>query len=87
MIVWIWDASGPDQAGAGVTDSEASARLSAEAFMRKAQAPAARIEKATLDIAHALTAGYLPTGYGWSGARADDGAITWTRLLYQLAAS
>ena len=76
MIVWIWDAPGPDQAGSGVTDSEATARRSAEAFMRTARAPAARIEKATLDIGRSLTAGYQPTGEAWD-ARFADGSVTW----------
>ena len=86
MIVWIWDAPGPDRAGSGITDSEAAARLSAEEFMLKAHAPAATIEKATLDIGHSLTAGYTPTGHGWTATRAGDDAIRWTPLR-QLAAS
>jgi hypothetical protein len=50
MIAWIWDAPGPDQAGTGITDSEAVARQSAENFMIKAHAPTARIEKVAVVI-------------------------------------
>jgi hypothetical protein len=85
MIVWIWDAPGSERAGSGVTDSEAAARLSAEEFMVKADAPAATIETAALDIGRSLTVGYTPTGHAWTATRAGD-AITWT-LSRQLAAS
>lgn len=84
VIVWLWDATGPGQAGSGVTDSEAAARRSAEQFMLKARAPAATVEKATLDIGRSLTAGYAPTGHAWTAARAGD-AITWTPLRRQAA--
>jgi hypothetical protein len=55
--------------------------------MVKADSPAATIETATLDIGNSLTAGYAPTGHGWTATRVGDDAITWTPFLPQLAAS
>jgi hypothetical protein len=87
MIAWIWDAPGPDEAGSGITDSEAVARLSAENFMIKAHAPTARIEKVTDVIGlTTLADSYTPTGQGWTAARADA-LITWTPLRPKPAAS
>jgi hypothetical protein len=47
--------------------------------------PAARVEKAVIDISRALTAVYIPTGDGWAAALAG-GHVTWTPLPLLLAA-
>jgi hypothetical protein len=38
VILWLWDAHGPDRAGRGVTDDEARALEAAEACLRSGHA-------------------------------------------------
>jgi hypothetical protein len=80
VIVWLWDAPGPDRTGRGITDDGARARHAAEGCIRSGQATAARVERAVTVLGiHTLATGYQRTGDGWS-ARQHDGQITWTPL-------
>jgi hypothetical protein len=80
MIVWLWDSSGPDRAGRGVTDDEGLARRAAEACLRAGQATGARVELAHVVTGFSgLTSGYQRTGQGWT-ARQSAGRVTWVRL-------
>ena len=77
MIVWLWDAPGPDCCGRGVTDDEGRARESAETYLRNGHANTAQIEQAwTVLGIQTLTSGYERTGQGWR-ARLRDGGIIW----------
>ena len=79
MIVWLWDANGPDRAIGGVTDNEERARRAVEALMLSGQATGARVEMAHLVTGFgALTSRYQRTGEGWTAHRHRDRvAVTW----------
>jgi hypothetical protein len=82
VIVWLWDADGPDRAVRGVTDDEERARQAAESWIVSGQAGAAQVERAQFVTGFAaLTAHYKRTGHGWTARRArDDGIVTWVPL-------
>jgi hypothetical protein len=80
MIVWLWDACGPERSGRGVTDDEARAIQRAEMLMRSGQANVAKVESARADLGiRTLTSGYRRTGQGWH-ARCGDSGIRWEPL-------
>jgi hypothetical protein len=84
---WVWDAAGQARAGAGISDSPARARETAEQFMTQAGALTARVEKVIVVIGRTTLAdSYTTTGQGWTAARAGH-LITWTPLRPILAAS
>jgi hypothetical protein len=79
VIVWMWDADGPDRAVGGVTDNEERARRAVEALMLSGQTTAARVEKAHLVTGFgALTSHYQRMGEGWTAHRhRGKVAVTW----------
>ena len=81
MIVWLWDAHGPDRAELGVTDDEGRAQQATEAWMRGCQATAGRVELAQLVTGFAaLTSDYQRTGQGWTARPCREGRIRWVPL-------
>jgi hypothetical protein len=52
VIVYLWDACGPVYRGHGVSDDPGRARGAADTFMRRRDAPSARVE-----AAHAVLSG------------------------------
>ena len=78
MIVWIWDASGPDADACGVAGTAEAAREAAGALVTSGRAVSARVEQAAVVLGTTLSYGYCPTGRAWH-ARLDDGRLTWTR--------
>jgi hypothetical protein len=86
VIVWLWDASGPDRCGRGVTDNKARAVQAAETYMRNWDANVAKVEAASVMLGtETLTSAYLRTGEGLRG-RCGDSGIRWEPLP-ELAAS
>jgi hypothetical protein len=81
VVVWLWDAHGPDCARQGITDDRARALQQAEAYVISGTASGARVELAQLVTGfRELTACYRRTGHGWT-AQHHDGAVTWVPLL------
>ena len=81
MIVYLWDASGPDRSGRGVSDDQGRARQAAEAVLRSGQAHAARVEAAYAMLGMGmLESGYRRTGQGWQALRGERGGIMWEPL-------
>ena len=79
MIVWTWDADGPDASACGVTDAEEKAIRAAEAGMRSTGAASATVNAAThLGGGGWMRDGYRPTGVYWTARMDADGNITWT---------
>lgn len=80
MIVWLWDADGPDASASGVTGDHAAACRAAEAGMTAAGAVTATVEVATyLDGGGWMSSGYRRTGHLWTARRHDD-RVTWTEF-------
>ena len=83
MIVWLWDAYGPERRVRGVTDGgEEHALRAAEEALRTAAAAEVVIEKAyaTLDTT-TLENGYQRTGEGRHGRITHAGGpVAWDRL-------
>ena len=78
MIVWLWDADGPDGGASGVTDDQDSACRAAEKGMAATGAVMATVETARhLDGGGWMKSGYRPTGHVWT-ARRLDGGVAWT---------
>ena len=78
MIVWLWDADGPDGGASGVSGDPAAACRAAENGMAATGAATAVVEAAVhLDGGGWLTSGYRRTGHGWT-ARRHEGRVTWT---------
>jgi hypothetical protein len=89
VIVWLWDADGPDGSASGVTDDQAAACRAAERGMSVTGAATAVVEAAMhLDGGGWMRSGYRRTGYLWT-ARRHDGRVTWTgsHRCLELAAS
>ena len=78
MIVWLWDADGPDGSASGVTDGQATACRAAEEGMAVTRAAMATVEVAVhFDGGAWMSSGYRRTGHMWT-ARHRNGQITWT---------
>jgi hypothetical protein len=78
VIVWLWDADGPDGGASGVTGDQDSACRAAEEAMAATGAAMATVETAThLDGGAWMKSGYRPTGHVWT-ARRRDGEVAWT---------
>lgn len=87
MIVWLWDADGPDSGASGVTGDQAVACRAAENGMTATGALTALVEAAEhLDGGGWLSSGYRRTGRGWT-ARRLEGRVMWTEFRRELAAS
>jgi hypothetical protein len=81
MIVWVWDAQGPDRAAAGVADNEKRARKLARESLLSTGASEVLVEQATVELGiKTLNYGYARTGHGWRGHRTPGGHITWRRF-------
>lgn len=80
MVIWLWDAHGPDCAWQGVTHEHASALKQAEACITSGAASGARVELARLVTSfQALTSEYIRSGLGWT-AQHREGVVTWVPL-------
>jgi hypothetical protein len=89
VIVWLWDADGPDGSASGVTDSQATACRAAEEGMTVTGAATTTVEEAThLGGGGWMRSGYRRTGHMWTAQR-HNGQTTWTesRRCLELAAS
>ena len=76
MIVWLWDAIGPEVSQRGVTDDEAKALQAAEALIRSRVVGSVRIEMALAHVGiRTLTPGYERVGQGWTVRRYENGRI------------
>jgi hypothetical protein len=85
VIVWLWDACGPERCGRGVTDDKARAIEAAEACLHTGHANVARVEAAQFVLGiTTLATGYLRTGEGLR-ARSGDTGIRWQPLAGQAA--
>jgi hypothetical protein len=63
VIVWLWDASGPDGDYAGVTDDEGQALSNAQKLLTKGHATTARVEHAYAHMGGLwIHSGYERTG-------------------------
>jgi hypothetical protein len=81
MIVWVWDAHGPDRGAAGVADNEKRARKLAAASLHSTGASEVLVEQAFLELGiKTLNYGYARTGHGWRGHRTPRGRVTWRKL-------
>jgi hypothetical protein len=82
VIVWVWDARGPDRAAGGVTDGgEKRARKLARASLLSTGASEVLIEQAYAQLGiKTLNYGYARTGDGWRGHRTSSGRVTWRRF-------
>lgn len=81
MIVWVWDAHGPDRSAGGVADDEKHARRLARESLLRTGASEVLIEQAlTAFDAATLIYGYARTGQQWRGHRTPSGRITWRKL-------
>ena len=79
VIVWLWDANGPDRDYAGVTDNLSQALTSAQTLLSDRRASTARIEQAYARMGGLwIHSGYERTGTGQTAAPADNGTVTWT---------
>ena len=77
MIVWLWDAIGPEVSQRGVTDDEEKALQAAEALIRSRVVRSVRIEMALAHVGiRTLTPGYERVGQGWTVRRHENGRIT-----------
>lgn len=82
MIVWLWDASGPEYSGRGVTDGEDKAKRIVAAYLQSGTATVATLEAALLDVGiRTLADCYRRTGRGWHG-RAGDSGVRWRRFTH-----
>ena len=81
MIVWLWDAWGPDRHGRGVSGDRATAQRAAEACLRSGHASGARLEEALAILGtESLTSLYQRTGEGWQARHDTRGGISWEPL-------
>jgi hypothetical protein len=81
MIVWLWDARGPERCVRGVTDDQWRARTMAEESAHSVGASEMLVEQAYADLGTTtLTYGYRRTGWGWHGRRTSGGEVAWDRL-------
>ena len=84
MIVWLWDAWGPDRRGRGVSGDRAAAQRAAEACLRSGHANGARLEEALAILGtESLTSLYQRTGQGWQARHDTGGGISWEPLSAQ----
>jgi len=87
VIVWLWDADGPEGSASGVAGDQAAACRAAESGMASTGAVTAVVEAAAhLDGGGWLSSGYRRAGLGWT-ARRREGRVTWTEFRRELAAS
>jgi len=81
VIVWVWDAQGPDRGAAGVADNEKRARKLARESLLSTGASEVLIEQASVELGiKTLNYGYMRTGHGWHGHRISSGRVTWRRF-------
>jgi hypothetical protein len=81
MIVWVWDARGPDRSAGGVADDEKHARRLARESLIRTGASEVLVEQALTALDSAtLIYGYARTGQGWRGHRTPRGRVTWRRF-------
>jgi hypothetical protein len=65
VIVWVWDAHGPDRSAAGVTDDEKRARKLGRESLLSTDANEVLVEQAYLELGiKTLNYGYARTGDG-----------------------
>jgi hypothetical protein len=82
MIVWVWDAQGPDRGEVGVSDNEKRARKRAKESLLCTGASEVLVEQAYLQSgAKTLNYGYARTGHGWRGRRTPRGRVIWRKLV------
>jgi hypothetical protein len=77
VIVWMWDADGPDASACGVTDAEERAKRAADAAMRSMGAAATVYAATHLGGGGWMRDGYRPTGVYWTARMGADGDVTW----------
>jgi hypothetical protein len=82
VIVWVWDARGPDRSSAGVTggDEKRARRLARESLIRTGASEVLVEQALTALDAATLIYGYQRTGYGWRGHRTPAGHVSWRRF-------
>jgi hypothetical protein len=81
VIVWLWDAHGPDCSASGVSDDKKRARQAARESLRRTGAEVALVEQAYIALElGTLAFGYQRTGTGWTGRRNQRGAVRWQPL-------
>jgi hypothetical protein len=86
MVVWTWDADGPDASACGVTDAEASAMRAAEKGMKSTGATTATVKAMThLGGGGWMLDGYQPTGVYWIAIGGAGGSVTWSMRNSRLA--
>ena len=78
MIVWLWDADGPNGSASGVTGDRAAACRAAVEGMALTGAATAVVETAAhLAGGWWLSSGYCRTGHQWT-ARRHKSRVIWT---------
>ena len=88
MIVWVWDATGPERGACGVAAGEAAARRAALAAMFATGAAAAVVESAAFAGGGGWIAdGYRRIGAGWTVSAAPGGGYTWRAFNRRLPAA
>jgi hypothetical protein len=81
VIVWLWDAPGPDRCARGVTLDYARAREAARACLTAEQAATALVQAAKLVAgSDVLDPYYVRFGRRWQGRRTMGGEIRWDPL-------
>jgi hypothetical protein len=81
VIVWLWDAPGPDRCARGVTIDYARARDAARACLTADQAATALVQAAELVAgSDVLDPYYARFGRRWQARRTGNGGIRWQPL-------
>jgi hypothetical protein len=83
MIVWVWDAQGPDRSAGGVVidDDVKRARKLARESLLSTGASEVFVEQASVELGiKTLNYGYARTGQGWHGRRTPSGRVAWRRF-------
>jgi hypothetical protein len=76
VIVWVWDAHGPDRSAGGVSDDEKRARKLARESLLSTGASDVLVEAAFTELGiKTLSYGYVRTGQGWLGHRTAGGVL------------
>lgn len=77
MIVWLWDADGPDTRLIGVCGIKEDATAQCERLLLAGTVTFAAVELATLRFGGVATTCYELSGFGWSASRDSSGNINW----------
>jgi hypothetical protein len=80
VIVWLWDADGPNGSASGVTGDQGAACRAASESMAVTGASTATVEAAAhLSGGGWMSSGYRRTGHRWA-ARRHGSHVTWTEI-------